>query len=64
MCQLKEFQSLGNDVCHTVVFGNLAPVVVLCKTLYWMQMADGSKVLHAKNIVFHMTFRKYPNLGT
>ena len=25
----------------TVVFGNVATVVALCKTLHWMQMADG-----------------------
>ena len=40
----KEFQSLENDVCHTVVFGNVATVVALCKMLHWMQMADGSNV--------------------
>ena len=27
---LKEFQSLENDVCHTVVFGNVATVVASC----------------------------------
>ena len=27
-----------------VVFGNIATVVALCKTLLWMQMADGSNV--------------------
>ena len=42
--QLKEFQSLKNDVCHTVVFGNIATVVASCKMLHWMQMADGSNV--------------------
>ena len=41
---LKEFQSLENDVCQTVVFGNIATVVAWCKTLHWMQMADGSNV--------------------
>ena len=41
---LKEFQSLENDVCHTVVFGNVATVVALCKMLHWMRMADGSNV--------------------
>ena len=42
--KLKEFQSLENDVCHTVVFGNIATVVTSCKMLHWMQMADGSNV--------------------
>ena len=42
--QLKEFQSLENDVCHTVVFGNVATVVASSKTLHWMQMVDGSNV--------------------
>ena len=28
----------------TVVFGNVATVVALCKMLHWMQMADGSNV--------------------
>ena len=28
----------------TVVFGNIATVVASCKTLHWMQMADGSNV--------------------
>ena len=40
--KLKEFQSLENDVCHTVVFGNVATVVASSKTLHWMQMANGS----------------------
>ena len=63
--KLKEFQSLENDVCHTVIFGNIAIVVALCKMLHWMQMVDGSKcVLNTKNVVFHMTFGKYQNLGT
>ena len=42
--KLKEFQSLENDICHTVVFGNVATVVASCKTLHWMQIADGSNV--------------------
>ena len=42
--QLKEFQSLENDGCHTVVFGNVATVVASCKMLHWTQMADGSNV--------------------
>ena len=42
--KLKEFQSMENDVCHTVVFYNVATVVASCKTLHWMQMADGSNV--------------------
>ena len=42
--KLKEFQSLENDVCHTVVFGNVTTVVVSCKMLHWTQMADGSNV--------------------
>ena len=42
--KLKEFESLENDVCHTVVFGNVTAVLVSCKTLHWTQMADGSKV--------------------
>ena len=44
LAQLKEFQSLENDICHTVVFGNVATVVASCKTLHWMQMEDGSNV--------------------
>ena len=28
----------------TVVFGNIATVVEMCKMLHWMQMADGSNV--------------------
>ena len=28
----------------TVVFGNVATVTASCKTLHWMQMADGSNV--------------------
>ena len=39
----KEFQSLENDVCHTVIFGNVA-TVVSCKMFHWMQMANGSNV--------------------
>ena len=27
-----------------MVFGNITTVVVSCKTLHWMQMADGSNV--------------------
>ena len=42
--QLKEFQSLENDVCHTVVFGNVATFVASPKMLHWMQMADRSNV--------------------
>ena len=28
----------------TVVFGNIATVVTLCETLYWMQMVNGRNV--------------------
>ena len=28
----------------TLVFGNVATVTASCKTLHWMQMADGSNV--------------------
>ena len=66
---LKEFQSLENDDCHTVVFGNIATVVASCKTLHWMQMADESNVFkHEKNCFSHnlqeistlRNFRKFP----
>ena len=42
--KIKRIPVIGNDVCHTVVFGNIATVVASCKTLHWVQMADGSNV--------------------
>ena len=37
---LKEFQSLENDVCHSLVFGNVATNVASCKMLHWMQKSN------------------------
>ena len=44
--------SLENDVCHTVVFGNIATVVASCKALHWTQMADGSNVFSIQKSLF------------
>ena len=51
--KLKEFQSLENDACHTVVFGNVATVVALCMMLHWTQMADQMCSKHEKHCFSH-----------
>ena len=54
--QLKEFQSLENDVCHIVVFGNVVQDVALDANGRWIKC-----VLNAKK---HYFSHDLWNLGT
>ena len=44
LCPIQSSMDIIVTQITTVVFGNIATVVALCKTLHWMQMANGSNV--------------------
>ena len=44
LCPIQSSMDVIVTQITTVVFGNIATVVALCKTLHWMQMANGSNV--------------------